>query len=221
MIMRKPSLIAASISVGMLSAGLSCIHVRASPLVISLGSPLGVLSSLESEVKRLKADNARLRIEIQEYQDEIQRRNNRVSGELKALSADLTERIETRFYDSVTRGLWLLGILLAVATAGGFWKLSDIIAERVREKVDERKSDFDNISEKLFDQLANFRVRVIEKEKELKVLDSRARKMIAELSRNLDEQRSAFSANLEEANKEIRSKLKRMEEMNAGPQSTS
>jgi hypothetical protein len=149
-------------------------------------------SSLGSDVDRLRRDNTRLREEIKAYQEEIDRRNGRASGELKALSAELSEKVEDRFYSSLTRGLWLAGMLIVVATAGGFWKLSDIITERVKEKVDEREADFENLSSKVFESLAELKVRVIEEDKKLMILSGRANKLIEELSSYVAKQRTDF-----------------------------
>ncbi len=119
------------------------------------------------EIERLRADNERLRRERDGYYHDLSSGETRASAELKLLAAQLSKDVREDIYDMVVRLLWMLGILIAVATAGGFWKLSDIISSRIDSRIADRERDIQRLREQVIDALVNFKGEAAEAVKEL------------------------------------------------------
>jgi hypothetical protein len=103
--------------------------------------------------------------------------------------------------------LTVIGILAGIATAGGFWKLSDIITARVNKKVDEEKEALQRLSDKLFDDLAGLKVNVAQKEKELEALSHQMRVELEAFSREADEHRRKVETVSEQIVTEMQSRV--------------
>jgi Caspase domain len=102
---------------------------------------------LKSEVEFLRQECDRLRKERdlarKEREDAAQAEESESSIRLKLLSESLSREIKERFVGSLKSTLWVATLLLGVATAGGLWKLSDIIDNRVGARIDEKIKEKD------------------------------------------------------------------------------
>jgi len=125
----------------------------------------------KNELEYLRKEIERIRKERDTYRDEIECQSAKVekqtSAELKVLSAQLSKEIREDFFGSVSRVIWIMGILIGVATAGGFWKLSDIITNRINEKVDEREGEIRKLRDQVMDTLVDFKIQATTAVKEV------------------------------------------------------
>jgi hypothetical protein len=188
--------------------GITATHVvqaQAPPTSVSKDIP--DTDTVQHEVERLRSEIDRLRRERDAYRADLDRGEAHVSASLKALSAQLSKEIKEDFYGTVTRMLWIVGILVAVATAGGFWRMSDIITTRVNEKVDQKEKALQRLSDQLIDDFAKIKVNVAEKEKELERLSEQMREEISTFRREADEQRRKVRMVSEQVVTEMRSRV--------------
>jgi hypothetical protein len=99
--------------------------------------------NVESELKFLREECERLRKERdlarKEQQDAAASSENESSIRLKLLAESLSRDVQDRFLGSLKNALWAATLLIGIATAGGLWKLSDIVTARVDEKIKRRK----------------------------------------------------------------------------------
>src|SRR5438477_6285721 len=113
-----------------------------------------------SELQDLREENERLRKLRDAYKTEAEDLGNRfesiVATRLRVLADSLSQEIRERFFNTVKLGLWMLAVLLTVATAGGLWKLSDIITERVDLKVKEKEKEVAQVRESIIKALVDF-----------------------------------------------------------------
>ncbi len=116
------------------------------------------LDEAKKEIRHLRQEIDRVRKERDAYRKDIEERQTHLSTELKVLSAQLSKEIQNDFYQSVSRFFWIVGILVIIATAGGFWKLSDLITNRINAKIDEKEKDIQKLRDKVFDVLLDFRM---------------------------------------------------------------
>lgn len=136
------------------------------------------LDEAKIEITQLRKEIERIRKERDAYRKDIDEQQSHSSAELKVLSAELTKEIQTDFYQSVSRFFWIVGILIIIATAGGFWKLSDLITSRINAKIDEKEKDIQKLKDQVFDVLLDFRIQASSAIKEV----AERRKTVAEES---------------------------------------
>lgn len=146
----------------------------------------------KNELEYLRKEIERIRKERDTYRNEIEcqsaKEEKQTSAELKVLSAQLSKEIKEDFFGSVSRVIWILGMLIGVATAGGFWKLSDIITNRINEKVDEREDEIHKLRDRVMEALWDFKIqaatavkevsehrRAVEQEKESAIANIRSK----------------------------------------------
>ncbi len=120
-----------------------------------------------TRIELLLRENQRLRQERDLYKADLDQQSDYLNAKLKALSSDLTNKAEEDFYGLVNRSLLVLGIAIAVATLGGFWKLSDIITARIDQKMKDKEDSFRHISQRLFDELTTLKIKIAQKQVEL------------------------------------------------------
>lgn len=116
------------------------------------------LDEAKKEITHLRQEIDRVRKERDALRKDIEERQSYLSAELKVLSAKLSKEIQNDFYQSVSKFIWIVGILVIIATAGGFWKLSDLITNRINAKIDEKEKDIQKLKDQVFDVLLDFRI---------------------------------------------------------------
>ena len=114
----------------------------------------------ESELEYSRAECERLRKERdlarKERQDSEVVLESESSARLKLLAETLSREIRDRFLSSLKNALWAATLLLGIATAGGLWKLSDIVTARVDEKVKEKEQDVAQIRQQIIKSVVDF-----------------------------------------------------------------
>ncbi len=116
--------------------------------------------SADSEIEYLRAECERLRKERdlarKEHQDAGALLESESSARLKLLAESLSREIRDRFLGSLKNALWAGTLLLGIATAGGLWKLSDIVTARVDEKIKEKEQDVAQIRQQIIKSVVDF-----------------------------------------------------------------
>jgi Caspase domain len=114
----------------------------------------------ESELELLRVECERLRKERdlarKERQDAEVALESESSARLKLLAESLSREIRERFLGSLKNALWTATLLLGIATAGGLWKLSDIVTARVDEKIKEKEQDVAQIRQQIIKSVVDF-----------------------------------------------------------------
>ena len=132
----------------------------------------------DQELERLRSDLNRIRAERDMYRADLAKRDATASTELTLLSANLSDEIKKEFYGSVTTLLWVIGLLVLIATAGGYWTLSDQInrkvEQNVREAVKEQRDELSDIRKQILDALTAFRFQTLKATEELTSLKQKA-----------------------------------------------
>lgn len=115
---------------------------------------------LRSEVEFLRQECDRLRKERdvarREREEAAQTEESASSIRLKLLSESLSKEVRERFIGSLKNALWVATLLLGIATAGGLWKLSDMVAARVDEKIKEKEQDVAQIRQQIIKSVVDF-----------------------------------------------------------------
>ena len=115
---------------------------------------------VKSEIEFLRQECDRLRKERdlarKEWEDAEQVVESASSIRLKLLSESLSREIKERFVGSLKSALWVATLLLGIATAGGLWKLSDIVSARVDDKVKEKEQDVAQIRQQIIKSVVDF-----------------------------------------------------------------
>lgn len=116
--------------------------------------------SAESELELLRVECERLRKERdlarKERQDAEAVIESESSARLRLLAESLSREIRERFLGSLKNALWAATLLLGIATAGGLWKLSDIVTARVDEKIKEKEQDVAQIRQQIIKSVVDF-----------------------------------------------------------------
>ena len=114
----------------------------------------------ESELEFLREECDRLRKERdfarKERQDAELWKESESSVRLKLLAESLSREVKDRFLGTLKNALWAATLLLGIATAGGLWKLSDIVASRVDEKIKEKEQDVAQIRQQIINSVVDF-----------------------------------------------------------------
>lgn len=107
-----------------------------------------------------------LRCAIQEIQETVNKlhEKNEVPGhiihtyklELELLSNKLSREIKDEFFESIKRWLWVFTLIIAFATAGGYFQLSGFIKSQIDEKIKEKESDIASIRRDIMKELVDF-----------------------------------------------------------------
>jgi len=113
----------------------------------------GELEFLREECNRLRSERDLAR---KERQDAELVQENESSVRLKLLSESLIREVKDRFWGTLKTGLWVATLLLGIATAGGLWKLSDIVTERVNDKIKEKEQDVAQIRQQIIKSVVDF-----------------------------------------------------------------
>lgn len=115
---------------------------------------------LRSEVEFLRQECDRLRKERdfarKEREDAVQAEESDSCIRLKLLAESLSREIKEQFIGNLKSVLWVATILIGIATAGGLWKLSDIVAARVDEKIKEKEQDVAQIRQQIIKSVVDF-----------------------------------------------------------------
>jgi hypothetical protein len=115
---------------------------------------------VESELKFLRDECERLRRERdlvrKERQDADASRESESSVRLKLLAESLSREVKDRFLGSIRNALWVATLLIGIATAGGLWKLSDIVTARVDDKIKEKEQDVAQIRQQIIKSVVDF-----------------------------------------------------------------
>ena len=116
--------------------------------------------NVEAELKFLREECERLRKERdlarKEQQDAAASSENESSIRLKLLAESLSREVKDRFLGSLKNALWAATLLIGIATAGGLWKLSDIVAARVDEKIKEKEKDVAQVRQQIIQAVVDF-----------------------------------------------------------------
>lgn len=116
--------------------------------------------NVESELKFLREECERLRKERdlarKEQQDAAASSENESSIRLKLLAESLSRDVQDRFLGSLKNALWAATLLIGIATAGGLWKLSDIVTARVDEKIKEKEKDVAQVRQQIIQSVVDF-----------------------------------------------------------------
>lgn len=114
----------------------------------------------ESELEFLRVECERLRKERdlarKERQESEALMESESSVRLKLLSESLSKDIQDRFLGNLKNALWAATLLLGIATAGGLWKLSDIVTARVDDKIKEKEQDVAQIRQQIIKSVVDF-----------------------------------------------------------------
>lgn len=116
--------------------------------------------NIESELKFLREECERLRKERdlarKERQDADASSESESSVRLKLLAESLSREVKDRFLGSLKNALWAATLLIGIATAGGLWKLSDIVTARVDEKIKEKEQDVAQVRQQIIKSVVDF-----------------------------------------------------------------
>lgn len=116
--------------------------------------------SSESELEFLRVECERLRKERDLARKERQESEALVESEssvrLKLLAESLSKEIQDRFLGNLKNALWAATLLLGIATAGGLWRLSDIVTARVDDKIKEKEQDVAQIRQQIIKSVVDF-----------------------------------------------------------------
>ncbi len=121
------------------------------------------LAKLRREIKALRKEKDSL---SRDFENVTAKAESWINMKLQLTSDALSKEIRSEFYESVKRFLWVGGFLFAIATAGGFWKLSDIITNQVNEKMEKKDKNAETLRGKVIETLAISKARVDEAGKE-------------------------------------------------------
>jgi cell division septum initiation protein DivIVA len=108
---------------------------------------------LRAECDRLRKDRD---IARKERQDADNLRESESTIRLKLLAESLSQEVKDRFLNSLKNALWLATLFLGIATAGGLWKLSDIVSARIDDKVKEKEKDVDQLRQQIIKSVFDF-----------------------------------------------------------------
>ena len=143
--------------------------------------------TLRDEVARTQEERDHYRSELEALKASTE---NSISTSLRLLSRDLAEEVRQKFYARLQRTLWGVGILLAVATGGGLWTLSDRIDRVVTDEVAKRDKDIAKLRENVIDAVVEFRTDAAkslnEIEEDLKRVDEAGNQAISEFKSNAE-----------------------------------
>jgi hypothetical protein len=134
-----------------------------------------------------------------------------ISYQLKILSKELEEQIIEKFYNSLKKLLWIAGLLVGVATLGGYLSLKEQITQRIDDSIKSRseefrklesdaKSDFINFSKESAVELALLKS---ESKKSLDEIDESSSSLIKELNANIAHAKVNVSNQREEMKDEV------------------
>ncbi len=111
------------------------------------------LNYLRKEGDRLRRERDLARKDRDDYQVLFE---NESSVKLKFLAETLSRDIKERFLGSLKNSLWAATLLIGIATAGGLWKLSDIVTARVDEKIKEKEQDVAEVRQQIIKSVVDF-----------------------------------------------------------------
>lgn len=140
------------------------------------------IEELKKQLRFANEDCESLRNQRDYLRNEIESLKSKVesegSAQLNLLAKELSEKIKVDFYGNVERLLWLFGILLAVATAGGYLtfssqansviteferrtddevaKIDKKVGTAVRTEVANHEDEIDRLREKIIDAVVEF-----------------------------------------------------------------
>jgi hypothetical protein len=116
--------------------------------------------SVESELEFLRMECERLRKERDLARQERQASEIALESEssvrLKLLAESLSKDIQGRFLGDLKNALWAATLFIGIATAGGLWKLSDIVTARVDDKIKEKEQDVAQIRQQIIKSVVDF-----------------------------------------------------------------
>lgn len=122
-----------------------------------MDEPITEIEALRSECERLRRDRDALRKDL----DSIEGKTNSLAdAQLRLDAYDLSKEIKNDFYESVKRGLWIVALLGAVATAGGLITLSDLLRSRIDAAVEGKHKEIEKLREGVVGALVDVKVRV-------------------------------------------------------------
>ncbi len=118
--------------------------------------PEGANSELEflrAECERLRKERDQARKERQDAEATLESES---SARLKLLAEALSREIRDRFLGTLKNALWAVTLVMGIATAGGLWKLSDIVSASIDEKIKEKEQDVALIRQQIITSVVNF-----------------------------------------------------------------
>jgi hypothetical protein len=164
-------------------------------------------AALKQEINYLTAEAERLRRERDSYREQNEARQAKaedtISTQLRLLSADLSNKVQTDFFSLLK---WVGGIVviaLTVATAGGFFTFSTLInttvdrevREQVRDKVKEKDEDIKSLRTSIIQGAVDFRR---EADKSVAEIRANADKILAEIRASAGQVKEARESALRE-----------------------
>ncbi|HET9534582.1 MAG TPA: M43 family zinc metalloprotease [Mesorhizobium sp.] len=164
-------------------------------------------ATLKQEIDYLTAEAERLRRERDSYREQNEARQAKaeetISTQLRLLSADLSNKVQTDFFSLLK---WVGGIVviaLTVATAGGFFTFSTLInttvdrevREQVRDKVKEKDEDIKSLRTSIIQGAVDFRR---EADKSVAEIRANADKILAEIRASAGQVKEARESALRE-----------------------
>ncbi|MCU1255730.1 MAG: hypothetical protein JWM83_2029 [Candidatus Angelobacter sp.] len=108
-------------------------------------------SDSTSELQQLSEECERLRKDRDHYQGDLKsvldRNEEFLADKLKLFSQELSKQIQIEFYERIKTSLWIAGLLLAVASLGGFLTIRDMAKHAIDDAIQKRESDFKHLSD--------------------------------------------------------------------------
>jgi hypothetical protein len=127
------------------------------------------IEALRAECERLRRDRDALRTDLDANSRQTE---SLASAQLKLAANELSKDIRNDFFESVKRGLWIVALLGAVATAGGLITLSDILRSRIDAAVEGKHKEIDKLREGVIGALVDVKVRAEAANREVEALKS-------------------------------------------------
>jgi hypothetical protein len=108
-------------------------------------------SDTTSELQRLREECDRLRKDRDNYQNDLKgvldRNEEFLYEKVKSFSHELSKQIQDEFYERIKISLWIAGILLAIASLGGFLTVKDMAKQAIDDAIQKRESEFKHLSD--------------------------------------------------------------------------
>lgn len=125
------------------------------------------IEALRSECERLRRERDALRREIADIESDSA---NLAEVRLRLVANALSKEIKEDFYGSVQRGLWIVGVLGIIATAGGWITLSDLLRSRIDAAVEGKHKEIQTLRDGIVDSLADVKVQAKDANREVEIL---------------------------------------------------
>lgn len=141
---------------------------------------------LVAEAERLRKERDSYRYELDALQTKV---DESVAAKLRLLSVDLAREVRSDFFSLLKWAGGFIAIALTVATAGGFFTLSNVITtaveKQVKEQVREREEDLKSLRTDLLKSVADFKVAAATALNDIGVATKRVRELGEQAEREI------------------------------------